>query len=202
MTGAIDPTDLLSSVTWIGDTPAGATVGPAGLEIAAGPSTDWFRDPRGSAPTATAPVALVPGGDLPIVVSARVSVALGATFDAAALFVHHDHDHWIKLALERSPQGRPTLVTVRTDGWSDDGNHMVLDEAACWLRVAIDERSVALHASQDGALWHLLRYGTRLLPTPARIGLLVQSPTGPGTTGTFSDVRVTQTRIVDLRDGS
>lgn len=193
----------LDALSWLVPASTPLRVESGSVTLAADAHTDWFIDPRGSLPVASAPLALLPEHPLPVVLTARVRVAGEATFDAGALFLVHDEQHWVKLALERSPQGRLMLVSVRTDGVSDDVNHRTVDEPVAWLRIAVDERSIALHASADGMVWHLLRYGARLSPpsTP-RLGLLAQSPTGQGMTATFSEVRLEARAIAELRDGS
>ncbi len=199
----VSPADIrLDQLVWLVPPSVAAVVQGTTITITADAHTDWFRDPRGAMPVANAPLALLPELALPVVLTARVRMVGDATFDAGALYVLHDEQHWLKFALERSPQGRLTLVSVRTQGTSDDANHAAIDDNSWWLRIAVDERSVALHASADGMVWHLMRYGTRLAPSPPRLGLSAQSPTGPGMTATFSEVRVEQRRLAELRDGS
>jgi hypothetical protein len=192
----------LDQLVWLVPPTVPAVVQGTTITITADAQTDWFRDPRNALPVANAPLALLPELALPLVFTARVRMLGEATFDAGALYVLHDEQHWLKFALERSPQGRLTLVSVRTQGTSDDANHEPIDDNSWWLRVAVDERSVALHASADGMVWHLMRYGGRLAPSPARLGLSAQSPTGAGMTATFSEVRVEHRRLAELRDGS
>lgn len=188
---------------WLGMPGVDATERDGVVEFGAGPISDWFVDARTGTATASAPAAIVETGPAPVTVSCQVDAGLAATFDAVALFVHYDDTHWLKFAVELSPDGRIRLVTVRTDGASDDCNHGVVERARCWLRATIDERSVALHArtSADGA-WDLIRY----CPAPAagspRVALLVQSPTGEGLRGRFDAVHVEAGAVGALRDGS
>lgn len=171
-----------------------------GVTFGAGPDTDWFRDSRTPFVQGNAPVWVVHDGPAPVTVSARVRPPLAATFDAVALFAHVDDEHWFKFALERSPAGEATYVSVRTDGISDDVNHRTAVGAEHHLRLTVDDRSLAAHVELDGR-WELLRYS----PWPAattRVGLLVQSPRGDGLRATFTDVRVIPTAVAELRDGS
>src|SRR3954454_12539383 len=107
--------------------PVDWSIGPDGsLHIAAGPRTDLFVDPGGSPATGNAPLfAGQVDGDF--LLSARVTAALRATFDAGALALHAGDDAWVKLALERSPRGEPTIVSVVTRGVSDDANAWVVE---------------------------------------------------------------------------
>ena len=186
-------------------------LGPPGLDLSeekgtigfsAGPRTDWFHDPRSGTATTAAPVAVVADGALPMTVSCHAVTALASTFDAAGLLVHYDDDHWVKLALELSPAGEAMIVTVRTATVSDDCNHVPVAGGACWLRASVDQQSMAFHVSHDGSTWQLVRYCAPPLAVTPVVGLLVQSPTGDGTTGTFDALVVEPGRVEELRDGS
>lgn len=174
----------------------------SGITIATGPQTDRFCDPRARTVVANAPIALLPLRRIPFTAEACAAAELAATFDAAALYVWYDEDHWIKFALERSTDGVPTIVTVRTDGWSDDCNHSTVTEQPLWLRVSLDASSVSFHASTDASTWQLIR----LCPHPGdgepRVGFSAQSPTGQGMVATFSNVEVRPGAVADVRDGS
>jgi regulation of enolase protein 1 (concanavalin A-like superfamily) len=147
-------------------------------------------------------VAIVTSNADPVTVSCHVAADLRETFDAAGLLVHYDDEHWVKLALELSPAGEPTVVTVRTATVSDDCNHRVAAGGGCWFRASVDERSVAFHVSEDGATWQLVRYCAPPLAVAPAVGLLVQSPTGAGTSGSFDTLVVEPGSVLELRDGS
>jgi regulation of enolase protein 1 (concanavalin A-like superfamily) len=182
--------------------PADWSVGPDGsLRIAAGPRTDLFVPPDGAPATGNAPLLAGPiEGDFQL--SARVSAELRATLDAGALILHAADDAWVKLALERSPHGAATIVTVVTRGVSDDCNSWVADENSVWLRMARIGEACALHASSDGARWDLVRHFAFAAPDGLTAGFSAQSPTGDGCTATFDDVRFVAQTLADLRDGS
>lgn len=188
---------------WLGTPGIDAVERDGVIEFGAGPVSDWFVDPRTGSTTSLAPGVIVETGPVPFTASCGVDAELGATFDAVAMFVHYDDAHWLKFAVELSPDGRIRLVTVRTDGASDDCNHEVVAGARCWLRATVDERSIALHArtTPDGP-WDLIRY----CPAPGSgaptLALLVQSPTGGGLRGRFDGVRVERGAVESLRDGS
>jgi regulation of enolase protein 1 (concanavalin A-like superfamily) len=182
--------------------PADWSVGPdGGLRIAAGARTDLFVDPAGGPATLGAPRLVGPvEGDFQL--SARVGADLRASFDAGALVLHAGDDTWVKLALERSPQGEAMIVSVVTRGVSDDCNSRVVEGASVWLRVARIGPACALHASRDGERWDLVRHFALDAPAGLAAGFLAQSPTGEGCTATFDDVRFAARTLADLRDGS
>jgi len=170
------------------------------VRIAAGPRTDWFVDPGTGEVTDSAPALLRPvEGDY--VLSAHVEAALASTFDAGALVVRRDERTWAKLALERSPAGEATVVSVVTRGVSDDCNSWSLDEPSVWLRIARIGDAYAFHASRDGDRWDLVRH-FRLDAPDAEAGFEAQSPLGEGCVATFTSVALVGRTLADLRDGS
>jgi regulation of enolase protein 1 (concanavalin A-like superfamily) len=182
--------------------PGQPEVGSASLAFGAGPLTDLFADPGGSPPRIESPLLLgtPPAGDYRL--SARASSSFGATFDAAALIVWTSDTVWAKLALELSPQGDPTIVTVVTRALSDDVNSFTVAGGAAWLRVSRVGPAYAFHASLDGAWWSLIRYFTLDGAETASVGFSVQSPTGEGTDGRFDEIAWRPEQLAELRDGS
>jgi regulation of enolase protein 1 (concanavalin A-like superfamily) len=178
------------------------TVGLDGsLRIVAGPRTDLFVDPAGGPAALGAPrIAGVVEGAFQL--SARVRADLHATFDAGALVLHAADHTWVKLALERSPQGAAMIVSVVTRGLSDDANGRVVTGDGIWLRVSRMGATCGLHASDDGERWELVRHFALDAPDGLAAGFLAQSPTGEGCTATFDDLRFVAEPLAELRDGS
>jgi hypothetical protein len=176
-------------------------VGDSTIAFAAGPRTDLFTDPAGGEPKTDAPLLLgTPTGDFQL--RARVSAPLAATFDAAALVVWASPAAWGKLALEYSPQGESTIVSVVTRAASDDANAFTVPERAAWLRIARRGETLAFHASVDGRWWSLIRFFTFPGAGGASAGFLVQSPTGDGLAGRFDEVAWSAGPLAELRDGT
>jgi uncharacterized protein len=172
-----------------------------GLRIEAGPVTDLFADPGGSTPTLNAPRLQGPVGAGDFQLSARLTVGFGGTYDAGALLVWADRNHWAKLCFELSPQGQPMIVSVVTRGRSDDANGFTVDGGSAWLRVSRLGPAYAFHASIDGLLWHFVRYFD-LNGRPAELGFVAQSPTRQGCAVTFEHLSFRRERLADLRDGT
>jgi uncharacterized protein len=179
--------------------PVSATVDGGRLTIAAGPRTDLFAPPDGSAPAVNAP-ALVGATTGDFLLAATLTVELGSTFDAGALLLWRDPETWAKLALERSPEGRPTVVSVVTRGRSDDCNSLALDAGAARLRVARLGDACAFHVELAGR-WELVRHFA-LGAGPLSAGFLAQSPTGPGCSAAFAEIGLEERLLADVRDGS
>jgi len=184
---------------WLNSPVASDVASDGALTITAAGRTDHFVDPSDGTSTGSAPLLLAAvEGDFQL--SARVAADLRATFDAGTLFLFGAGDTWAKLAVELSPAGTPTVVSVVTRGLSDDCNHWPARADGTWLRVSRTGTAYALHASADGHRWELVRHFA--LSGPVRVGFGSQSPTGDGCTATFSDVRFCAEGITDLRDGS
>lgn len=189
----------IAGMRWINDPVRHEDQGHGALLIGAGPRTDLFRDPGGDEPTGNAPM-LVGEVDGDHLLSATVGLEFASDFDAGALVVYASETRWAKLAFERSPRGRPTIVTVVTDGVSDDANAMEVDAATVDLRIARVGDTHAFHVRRDGVRWDLVRYFA--LGGPCETGLLAQSPTGDGVDVRFTDVRVVHDSLQDLRNGT
>jgi regulation of enolase protein 1 (concanavalin A-like superfamily) len=188
---------LPMNLSWLGPPPAWSDDG--GLTIDAPPASDWFIDPSGAVAVTTAPALLGRPPDDDFLLSARVELDAKGTFDAGVLFVYANDTTWAKLCLERSPQGRLTILSVVTRGTSDDCNSYAVDGNSAWLRVARFKGAFAFHASRNGERWDLIRHFD--LPIgDVRIGFEVQSPTGDGCRATFADIAYANRQLTDLRD--
>ncbi len=160
------------------------------LTIAAPPRTDLFRDPAGSEPQTAAPRLL---GDVEgdFQLSTRVSCTFEGAFDAGALLLWADEVRWVKLALESSPAGEPGVVSVVTDGLSDDANAFPVTGDAAWLRISRLGPACALHARHDDEPWRFVRHFPLASTSALRTGFLAQSPTGEGATARFETIDFT-----------
>jgi regulation of enolase protein 1 (concanavalin A-like superfamily) len=171
------------------------------LTGAAGPRTDLFVDPASGETSLNVPRLLAPAPEGDFQLSARVSVAFAATYDAGALLLWAGEHTWIKLAFEYSPQGQGMVVSVVTRGLSDDANGYTVEAPAVWLRVSRVRGAYACHASRDGEHWDFVRHLALGGPAGA-IGFEVQSPLGEGCRATFTDIALRTETLADLRDGS
>lgn len=197
------PFELTSSEgsTWEIDADTGA------VRTTAHPYSDIFVDPAQGV-TANAQTLLnaatllgrPPAGDFQL--SARASVGFSSTFDAGVLLLWIDERHWGKLCFEYSPQGRPMVVSVVNRDVADDANAFTVDGDSVWLRVSRVGHTFAYHASIDGTTWHMIRFFVLDDPARALIGFEAQSPTGEGCAVAFDEVRFTQDRLTNVRDGS
>jgi regulation of enolase protein 1 (concanavalin A-like superfamily) len=177
-------------------------IGPDGsLSIVAGEATDWFIDPNGAYENANTPAALFSPPDSSFLLSARVGVDFGSTFDAGVLQVRAGADQWAKFCFEFSPDRQPMIVSVVTRGISDDCNSVVIDGHEVYLRVAATPATIAFHYSLDGKLWHLVRYFALDRKSALQVGFSSQSPTGKRCGAVFSEIDYVAGRLKDNRSG-
>jgi regulation of enolase protein 1 (concanavalin A-like superfamily) len=183
--------------------PAASEPSDGRLVVAAGERTDLFTSPAGDPPNRNAPRLLGTPPDAAYRLSATVRVDFAHTFDAGVLVLYGDERCWAKLCFEYSPQGRGTVVSVVTaDGVSDDANAFEVDGPEVRLRVSRLGPDYAFHAAVAGGPWVFVRHFALGTADPVPVGLLAQSPTGPGCRVTFSDLSYVPGGPADLRDGS
>lgn len=73
------------------------------------------------------------------------------TYDQGDIIIWENENKWIKLAYENSDNGYPAIVSVVTDGKSDDCTGSSAT-GSVWLLVCRKRNTFALHYSKDGAI--------------------------------------------------
>ncbi|UYO96587.1 DUF1349 domain-containing protein [Microbacterium sp. M28] len=199
--------DALPPLSWVpveGEASVEQSTQTLTLRSAAG--VDWTNDATGGEQQHQAASLAFVAPSAPFMLSADVSV-IGdrTTFDAGALSIWADEDHWAKLCFENSPDGEPMVVSVVTNMYSDDVNSRLVLEASVYLRLAfLGGNAWAFHSSADGERWDFVRLFH--LPVPAGtstyVGFLSQAPCGERCDVVFSDIRFSHSLLSDIRDGS
>lgn len=171
------------------------------LVLTAAAGVDWSNDPTGGPQQhRAAALGFEPSGDLTL--SARVRVdGPRSTFDAGALCVWGDQDHWAKLCFERSPQGDVMVVSVVTNGFSDDCNSTLVAGDEVYLRLSRVGEAWAFHSSLDGITWDFVRVFRLAVPAGATVGFLSQAPMGETCVSRFDQITWREETLGDLRDG-
>jgi regulation of enolase protein 1 (concanavalin A-like superfamily) len=174
------------------------------LTLTADAGADMFLDPAGSAGTSDAERFVSPvKGDFRL--SAFVSPVFVSDFDSGVLIGYLDPLNWFKICAELDPSGTTRVVSVVTRGGkSDDCDSWPIDRAGTYLRISRLGPAFALHASVDGERWNMVRYFAMGDPAPesVKIGFAAQSPSGEGTTATFSHISFDTKTLTQVRDGS
>jgi regulation of enolase protein 1 (concanavalin A-like superfamily) len=190
----------LRGFQWLNE-PPGLTYLESSLVIGAPPASDFFVNPEDGQVSMNAPVLFQEvSGDF--VATALVQPDFSAQWNACALMVHHDQRHWIKFAFENTDATGVGIVSVVTDGVSDDANGPILnDEEEIWLRLIRKGGVYAMHWSRDGQQFHLARLAT--LPGGGRIkvGVEAQCPVGEGARHTIKYFSIESRTVADLRKG-
>lgn len=180
--------------------PASASVEGGTLTIVAGPQCDLFNNPAADTVQTDSPRLLMQTqGDFAL--AAHVEVGFQSTFDAGVLLLWVDDNHYAKLCFEYSPQGESMIVSVVTNGRSDDCNSVVVEGNRAWLRVSRLGNALALHWSADGQRWAMVRYFTLNRLEGLRTGFSSQSPTGQGCRARFNAITWRDTGVADIRSG-
>ncbi|MGR5063742.1 DUF1349 domain-containing protein [Photobacterium sp. DNB22_13_2] len=80
---------------------------------------------------------------------AKLNCELVGLFDAGALMIRESAERWAKICIEKCADGNLAIVSVVTDGWSDDTNNEVLESAEAFLRITRKGNMIGLHYSLD-----------------------------------------------------
>lgn len=157
------------------------------LTIKAGEKTDWYTSPTDGKKSANSPILLFPAPN-DFWFSAKVTVDFKSQFDAGVLAVYSDENNWVKFAFEDSVDKKPSIVSVVTRGISDDCTGTALEGNSVYLKVSKSGQAIFLYFSSDGKRWKLAR-ALKLGPEqPLHFGFSAQSPTGDGSTASFSEI--------------
>lgn len=190
----------LGILSWMREPARWEALPGGGLRIAAPARTDAFRNPNGEAPRLNVPfLSLEVEGDF--VARARVRPTFASTYDAGALMVYADETHWAKICYESTDFGTHAAVSVVTNGLSDDANGVDLAVDEVWLQIVRVGDVFAMHYALDGRDWHMVRYFALPVPSRVKVGLVAQSPVGPGTTVDFGEFVIESRSVKNLRAG-
>lgn len=181
--------------------PAPYTLLPGGgICIAAPARTDYFRDPGGKVIADSAPyLYLQAEGDF--IMQAQVSHPFQSVYDAAALMVRADAEHWVKLCFECSDFNTHAVVSVVTNGVSDDANGVNYHWPSVWLQIIRKGNTFGLHYAPDGETWNMVRYCTIPAASVVSVGMVAQSPVGEGAQINFLHFSLEHRTAQDARAG-
>lgn len=189
---------LLTQLTWMNQS-GSFEVSDSTLNITASKGTDFFNNPEDSSITGTAPLLYqTMRGDF--VAKALVQPDFSSQWNAAALMLHIDSLHWIKLAFENSDATGPSIVTVVTKDVSDDANGVILnDRDKIWLAIARKGNIYSMHWSTDNKTYTMARLTAMPGAEEVKIGVEVQSPVGEKATHKVLFFEVMEKTVEDMR---
>jgi regulation of enolase protein 1 (concanavalin A-like superfamily) len=195
----------LKEFRWLNEAPA-RFEGDA-LVITAPARTDYFRSPGAadaagltSEATQNAPFCYTKvQGDF--VMRVRVQHAFRDTYDAATIMVMQSETVWAKACFELTDFDTHAVVSVVTNGVSDDANGCNLDRDEVWLQVARVGQSFAFYYSVDGALFFMMRHFFLPVDATVKVGLVAQAPRGDGGDRYYRDLSIVQRTVKNIRTG-
>jgi len=168
-----------------------------GLTMTATAGTNLFNSPSGTFRCAQFPFLFARRrGDF--LFRCRVKPEFRAVYDLGSVVVWDGEERWLKLAYEQTDAGYPAIVSVVTNGTSDDCNGPRA-EGPVWLQVARQGDTFAMHYSLDGARWLLARICRLPMHEEVRVGLSAQCPQGAGCLAAFDHLLLTNQPYRNLR---
>ena len=170
------------------------------LLITAPGDTDVFTDPVGVNIKANAPYLYQEvEGDFRM--TAHVGHEFKSTWDAAVLMIWDDQEKNAKLCFEKSDFGTKAIVSVVTNGVSDDANGVNYNWNNVWLQVTRQGNIFALHYGPDGKNWNMVRLFRLDANKTIKIGMEAQCPAGEESKIYFYHFNIDNTPVQDLRAG-
>ncbi len=170
------------------------------LEIEPQGFTDFFRPVDGASSDNACLLFVMAKGDFTAVASATAELA--GFGDAAALTIREGPERWAKICIERSPIGEVAIVSVVTDGFSDDANNELLREARGMLRITRRGNEFGMHYSLDGERWRFVRAFGMDMPAEIMVGVHAQAPFGAGCRAIFTGFSLVPGAVKDFRSGA
>ena len=137
------------------------------------------------------------------VASVLVEPDFSDLWNAGALMVHIDSARWIKFAFENSDATGKSIVSVVTQGASDDANGVVLNGfEKIWLRVVRIDNNYSMHWSTDGSNYTMTRLTHIPFDGAVKVGMEAQCPAGGVATHRFHHFSIESKTVENLREGT
>ncbi|MNJ49422.1 hypothetical protein D3C77_446500 [compost metagenome] len=183
---------------WLNEAPINETNNL--IQITAPGRTDYFINPESGDVKNNAPFLYADiQGDF--VLRAKVRHDFISKFDGAALFIMDRDDRWAKLCYEYTDLDTYAVVSVVTNGVSDDANGQNLTEKSVWLQIGRKGDAFAMHYSTDGSYYQMVRVFQLKASDTLKVGIVSQSPTGEGLVSDFSDIQLERVTMDNIRAG-
>jgi regulation of enolase protein 1 (concanavalin A-like superfamily) len=167
--------------------------------IKAGGKTDFFVDGCNEYKKANAPFYYSFAED-DFIIRSKICPEFINIYDAGCLLIYESDDKWIKLAFENTDLGYTSVVSVVTNGTSDDCNGEKINQDNVWLQIIRKGENWALHYSTDGEKWKMVRYFRLDFDKQVKIGICAQSPTGDFCKVKFEYLQICDNIYSDIRN--
>lgn len=172
------------------------------LRIVSPGNTDLYTTSDGGFVTNKSPRLLF-RPDSSFILTAKIKLEFKSKWDAGALIIYNDSNHYAKFCFEKDFEGQQRIVTVVCNEVADDCNSMPIKGNEIYYRIAGSSKSNTfnLYYSENGEKWFGVR-GFRLNRTDnLRIGFSAQSPTGDGCSVEFSEIDLQERKLKDFWKG-
>lgn len=174
------------------------------LEFKVGAKKDYFSDPDGKLSNNTAPIILTEiDNTKPFTFTSKVSPEFtkSGLYNAGVLYIYANESLYQKHCFEQDERGFHRVVTVRTDGTSDDSNHDVINQGFVYLKISSDTKTVASYYSLDNKNWQMVRLYKNNYPQKIWLGLSTQCPVDSGAVSYFDETKLEFKSVSDFRLG-
>lgn len=175
------------------------------LTFRCGEGRDFFCDPNdGKLSNNTLPILLLPTDNTkPFTLTAKVTPGFTeeGLYNAACLIVYANDTLWQKLCYEQDEYGNHRVVSVRTQGTSDDNNHDKQEAETVYLKISSDTHTIASYYSVDKKEWHMVRLYRNYYPESISLGVASQCPQKGECTSRIEDLTLTHHNVGDFRIG-
>ena len=135
------------------------------------------------------------------VIRAKVSHEFKYVYDSASLMVMKNLECWAKACYEYTDFGTHAVVSVVTNGLSDDANGCNLEGNIAWLQICRVGNNFGIHYSVDGEKFYMMRYFSLPAEPLMKVGLLAQSPLGKGGKRIYENLTIEKRTVKNIRAG-
>lgn len=122
-------------------------------------------------------------------------------YDSASVMVMKDTTVWAKLCFELTDFHTHAVVSVVTNGVSDDANGSNIDGNTVWLQITRVGQSFAFHYSTDGSQFYMTRFFNLPVEERVKVGFVPQSLTGKGGDRIYSNFSLENKTVKNIRIG-
>lgn len=179
-----------------------AVINDSHLKIVAPGKTDLYTTSDGGYVINKSPRLLFKP-DSNFILSAKIKLKFKSKWDAGALLIYNDSNHYAKFCFESDYKGKPRVVSVVCNEVADDCNSMAVNGNEIFFRIigSTKQNIFTLYYSENGKKWFGIR-GFRLNKTDnLRIGFSAQSPTGEECNVEFIDINLQERKPNDFWAG-
>jgi len=195
----------VSDFKWLNESKA--TESPGKITLLATEKSDFFCNPAAAGEDGITPESLSNApfyyldvtGDF--VMKANVSHEFKAVYDAASILVMENARVWAKACFELTDFNTRAVVSVVTNQTSDDANGCNIDGDSVWLQVVRVGQAFGFHYSEDGENFRMMRVFALPVGKTVKVGLLAQSPIGPGGERHFEKFSLENRTVKNIRSG-